>query len=501
LVVLRSIPSSSTSAVTGAGVGKLRSTGETTIVVDLNGSWNVGLMRSFAETKGRFQEDLVKHLLHELTHVADVYRKKKDKTTTRVLREDEVDPVEYYNDPAEVRAFMQEIVEDIRKQYPRMRKVFSEREALGYAIKVSDTWEQVWVHLNRKNRQKLLSAVWKTVQEMNEERSRSAGVRDVLNRIIKTMGVNDKARDMARRVMEYFKTKNDKSDLAPDEQRMLYRPVDYGDTLPLTKKRDLDIGWTDHAEYRSDLRDIDHNEANKALAEKMRNKLVPQKGKKPKLRSQGPERMQEPGVGTMVVDYNLEKNPADAQVVTVWASEVRVASNRYKELKKIIGRLPKDVKIHHSSKPISSLQNKSQASDGPKPKGLWYSCGSSWIDWAEEELAYGNYAYLVHIKMGQILHLKTVKDVMDFTKEYGIEPVMTRFTFDIDWKRVASKWSGIEVCPHQFKAKASPKTGWYGGWDVASGCIWSASAMEIEYLGYWDGNEFIDGKGVRITGE
>jgi hypothetical protein len=53
--------------------------------------------------------------------------------------------------------------------------------------------------------------------------------------------------------------------------------------------------------------------------------MTPQKGKKPNLNPSQPRRLKVPGVGTMVVDYNLQMNPADANVITLWASEQRQA--------------------------------------------------------------------------------------------------------------------------------------------------------------------------------
>ena len=148
-------------------------------------------------------------------------------------------------------------------------------------------------------------------KKVRAEFERVAGPRDVLKRIVQVVRDKGRVMDMADRVDE----------LTQQEQRMVYSPVDYGDMTDLSKKRKMDIGWTDHAEYRSDLRDVDPDQANQAISEVMRKKLQPQKGKKPKMKSKGPEKMKAPGVGTMVVDYDLTRQPAEADVVTVWAKE------------------------------------------------------------------------------------------------------------------------------------------------------------------------------------
>jgi hypothetical protein len=56
----------------------------------------------------------------------------------------------------------------------------------------------------------------------------------------------------------------------------------------------------------------------------------------------------------------------------------------------------------------------------------------------------------------------------------------------IDWKRVASRYAGIEICPYQNSLRMKAITGWYYPWDVASGCIWSPAGMKLSYVGMWD---------------
>lgn len=146
------------------------------------------------------------------------------------------------------------------------------------------------------------------------------GVKTVLNKIIKRIRDRGLAKEMGQKVLDYAKTKNDRSDLTNQDARMLYRPDDYGTQGQLSKKKKIDIGWTDHAEYRSDLRNIDPNRANTGLLQVLKNIIIPAKGKKPNLNPSQPRRLKVPGVGTMVVDYNLQMNPADAQVITLWAS-------------------------------------------------------------------------------------------------------------------------------------------------------------------------------------
>lgn len=47
-----------------------------------------------------------------------------------------------------------------------------------------------------------------------------------------------------------------------------------------------------------------------------------------------------------------------------------------------------------------------------------------------------------------------------------------------DWIDVASRYSGIEIAPYQWKRRIHPSTFWYYTWDCASGCIWDLSAIK-----------------------
>jgi hypothetical protein len=145
------------------------------------------------------------------------------------------------------------------------------------------------------------------------DRSKVSRVEDVVDRIEHVVRNHDLAERMVLEVMEYNKSHDPSMDLKPEEQRLLYRDEHYGEGISLSKKKKLDIQWSDHAEYRSDLRDVDPKRVNETIADRLRKKLPNPDSKKLKFI--------EPGVGTMVVDYDLRSNPAEAEVITVWARE------------------------------------------------------------------------------------------------------------------------------------------------------------------------------------
>ena len=130
---------------------------------------------------------------------------------------------------------------------------------------------------------------------------------DVIKRIVQTI------RNKAFRDKLIQKVMNDE-DLTLSESKMVYGPVDFGEQLPMTKKRPIDIDWTDHAEYRSELRNIRPNSLNESVKEKVKERFL----KNPKTKNK--ENFKVPS-GTAVVDFDTRENPAEAEIVTTWASE------------------------------------------------------------------------------------------------------------------------------------------------------------------------------------
>lgn len=107
-----------------------------------------------------------------------------------------------------------------------------------------------------------------------------------------------------------------------------------------------------------------------------------------------------------------------------------------------------------------------------KPDGLWYACGDAWLNWcAYNFFNPGRYVYELMIDpRSNVLRLDSDDLVASFTESYG---VMRYGMVDrIDWTRIASEFSGVEVCPYPW---TSPD--WLLSWDVASGCIWDPRAV------------------------
>jgi hypothetical protein len=188
------------------------------------------------------------------------------------------------------------------------------------------------------------------------------------------------------------------------------------------------------------------------------------------------------------------------------------------KLLNFIGGLPNDVKVHVSRGPISKLQKMPQG-EGPKPNGLWYDCDKKWIDWVQSEMPewakHYSYIYVVHLNKSNILELKTEDDVLNFTEKYTFNKSPSINVNDlreqlgisrsegydknwdlmggyagmgmhIDWGKVASQYSGIEICPYQGGLRMDNRTRWYYTWDIASGCVWDPAGVQIQFVGFWD---------------
>lgn len=119
-----------------------------------------------------------------------------------------------------------------------------------------------------------------------------------------------------------------------------------------------------------------------------------------------------------------------------------------------------------------------------KPKGLWYGIGTAWIDWVRTEMPdwESDNVFLIDIDTTKIKVLSTLDEIIAFNKEYGVVDANSSFknTFfsnrDIDWRKVASEYSGFEISPYIWKARNLFM--WYSTFDIASGCIWDGSIIK-----------------------
>ena len=141
-------------------------------------------------------------------------------------------------------------------------------------------------------------------------------------------------------------------------------------------------------------------------------------------------------------------------------------------------------RVFRSPKPFTEYRPTFEQRVGPKPEGLWYSCGSAWDDWcrseAPERIRRSPYLYRIEVNLSRMLVIRNPKEFKEFDSKYK---VYDRGMYDIDWSAVAQDWDGIEICPHMYNLSRRREHNWYEGWDVASGCIWGSGAFKsVDFL-------------------
>jgi hypothetical protein len=127
--------------------------------------------------------------------------------------------------------------------------------------------------------------------------------------------------------------------------------------------------------------------------------------------------------------------------------------------------MTKDENIEFKPIPIE-IQNKRT-----KPIGLWYAIGTEWIDWVRNEMPdfEEKNVFKIDINERKIRLIKTYNEIKEFDLEYGVDINNMYNMREIDWKRVANDYGGIEIF---YVPKARHSFSWYYGWDISSGCIW-----------------------------
>jgi len=156
--------SSSGDLVLGGGSGKVTTTQEPAIVIEINGIYTADVF--YTTTSGeRFFDEAVSVLMHELTHQADIYTKSVLTKTQRVPTEKEIDLVKYYNSPAEIHSYMREVFEEIYRHLPVFLKHFPSNEAVTRLTKLSPTWQRIQGHLTDRNRGIMLKGIYQAVQD------------------------------------------------------------------------------------------------------------------------------------------------------------------------------------------------------------------------------------------------------------------------------------------------------------------------------------------------
>ena len=117
-----------------------------------------------------------------------------------------------------------------------------------------------------------------------------------------------------------------------------------------------------------------------------------------------------------------------------------------------------------------------------------YVNNTSWVNWLKSQSNFSeepNPSYnptgrleffIVKSHKSQILQITTLKQFDAFERKYGLPPDRWKMVY-IDWPRVASEYSGINITPFQ-PLRAGKRGHWYSGWDCSSEVIWNPEAVK-----------------------
>jgi hypothetical protein len=150
---------------------------------------------------------------------------------------------------------------------------------------------------------------------------------------------------------------------------------------------------------------------------------------------------------------------------------------------------------HYCSNPLENItprfydNGRNTRRYASKPYGLWvsveqYEEDQTWKAWCEKEkFSLEDLRYRYHIKLNEnakLLHLKTTDHIVNFSLEYQAndQEDFEDYVSGIKWEEVVKLWDGIVIAPYNWECRLLPKTGWYYGWDCASGCVWNISMIE-----------------------
>lgn len=123
-----------------------------------------------------------------------------------------------------------------------------------------------------------------------------------------------------------------------------------------------------------------------------------------------------------------------------------------------------------------------------KPKGFWFSNDTCEHNW--EKFCRAEHFWLESLKFkktfkftdsANVLIITNLQEFDSFCNSYVVrDDAHLGFlsTYNIDWEAVAEKYDGIYIPDYYWERRLDESSGWYYGWDCASGCIWNLSAIE-----------------------
>ena len=106
-----------------------------------------------------------------------------------------------------------------------------------------------------------------------------------------------------------------------------------------------------------------------------------------------------------------------------------------------------------------------------KPKGMWFSFGTEWIDFIGSKKTMEDYVYDININDSKILTLGKENE-SQFLSKYGVKGDDGKM--DVNWSKVASEWSGFEII---INPRELNNLWLWSTWDINSGCVWNIDGI------------------------
>jgi len=156
-VVVSSVVTKSPHVIVSGASGSYK--GNPAIFVNLNGTYTPEQLAKSLPTQ---KNELRVLLLHEFTHLLDI--SPKAHPTTKEVPTD-LDLTSYYNQPHEVRAYMQEVVDRAVEMAPKLSTKFHGQELIKYVLLTNQPWKDMEPHLTDANKKKVIQAVYSALRE------------------------------------------------------------------------------------------------------------------------------------------------------------------------------------------------------------------------------------------------------------------------------------------------------------------------------------------------
>ena len=153
--------------VDSGGFGKHRN-GRPVVILSLNGSYTAAEYLKSLQSPELIEGMLYNILIHEVTHAVDIQDKSTYEVGTAGGTFSTPDLKRYYNDPKEVRAFMQQVVDEVTngsliKHIEKLTERFGQNKAVSMLLKNSETWNEAQKYWTPSNRNRVMKSVYQAI--------------------------------------------------------------------------------------------------------------------------------------------------------------------------------------------------------------------------------------------------------------------------------------------------------------------------------------------------